>query len=85
MKVAFQTLGCRVNFYDSEAMIEMFKNDGYELVDFNEFADVNDVTIIRNNSKNIRVRLKNLMNGKDVEQNLSLVPGDYVVVSEGIF
>lgn len=40
MKVAFQTLGCRVNLYDSEAMIEMFKNDGYELVDFNEFADV---------------------------------------------
>jgi len=40
MKVAFQTLGCRVNFYDSEAMIEMFKNDGYELVDFHEFADV---------------------------------------------
>ncbi|HSR03257.1 MAG TPA: tRNA (N(6)-L-threonylcarbamoyladenosine(37)-C(2))-methylthiotransferase MtaB [Proteiniclasticum sp.] len=40
MKVAFQTLGCRVNLYDSEAMIEMFKNDGYELVDFNEPADV---------------------------------------------
>lgn len=40
MRVAFQTLGCRVNVYDSEAMIEMFKNDGYELVDFNESADV---------------------------------------------
>lgn len=40
MKVAFQTLGCRVNVYDSEAMIEMFKKDGYELVDFNESADV---------------------------------------------
>ncbi len=40
MKVAFQTLGCRVNVYDSEAMIEMFINDGYELVDFSEKADV---------------------------------------------
>ncbi|MFH5836065.1 tRNA (N(6)-L-threonylcarbamoyladenosine(37)-C(2))-methylthiotransferase MtaB [Proteiniclasticum sp. C24MP] len=40
MKVAFQTLGCRVNVYDSEAMIEMFKKDGYELVDFTESADV---------------------------------------------
>lgn len=40
MKVAFQTLGCRVNVYDSEAMIEMFKKDGYELVDFSERADV---------------------------------------------
>jgi len=40
MKVAFQTLGCRVNVYDTEAMIEMFKKDGYELVDFEEYADV---------------------------------------------
>ena len=40
LKVAFQTLGCRVNVYDSEAMIEMFINDGYELVDFNDRADV---------------------------------------------
>ncbi|HBT19192.1 MAG TPA: tRNA (N(6)-L-threonylcarbamoyladenosine(37)-C(2))-methylthiotransferase MtaB [Clostridiaceae bacterium] len=40
MKVAFQTLGCRVNVYDSEAMIEMFQKDGYELVDFQEVADV---------------------------------------------
>jgi len=70
----------------------VFYREGIKVLDvileaggFNEFADVNDVTIIRNNSNNIRVRLKNLMNGKDVEQNLSLVPGDYVVVSEGIF
>lgn len=40
MKVAFQTLGCRVNVYDTEAMIEMFKKDGYELVDFEDYADV---------------------------------------------
>lgn len=40
MKVAFQTLGCRVNVYDTEAMIEMFKKDGYELVDFDDYADV---------------------------------------------
>jgi len=40
MKVAFQTLGCRVNVFDSEAMSEMFLRDGYELVDFDERADV---------------------------------------------
>ena len=40
MKVAFQTLGCRVNVYDSEAMSEMFMKDGYELVDYAEEADV---------------------------------------------
>ncbi|MFX0549216.1 tRNA (N(6)-L-threonylcarbamoyladenosine(37)-C(2))-methylthiotransferase MtaB [Hathewaya histolytica] len=40
MKVAFSTLGCRVNVYESEAMAEKFIKEGYELVSFEEFADV---------------------------------------------
>lgn len=40
MKVAFATLGCRVNTYESEAMTEKFVREGYEVVDFNEMADV---------------------------------------------
>ncbi|WP_297634649.1 tRNA (N(6)-L-threonylcarbamoyladenosine(37)-C(2))-methylthiotransferase MtaB [uncultured Clostridium sp.] len=40
MKVAFATLGCRVNVYESEAMTEKFIREGYEVVDFNEKADV---------------------------------------------
>lgn len=40
MKVALYTLGCRVNSYESEAMAEQFIKEGYEVVDFNEFADV---------------------------------------------
>jgi threonylcarbamoyladenosine tRNA methylthiotransferase MtaB len=40
MKAAFATLGCRTNQYETEAMIEKFKRDGYEIVDFDEFADV---------------------------------------------
>lgn len=40
MKVAFSTLGCRVNQYESEAMAEKFIREGYEIVSFNEFADV---------------------------------------------
>ena len=38
--VAFCTLGCKVNQYETEAMLEMFKNSGYTEVDFDEFADV---------------------------------------------
>ena len=33
-KVAFYTLGCKVNQYDSDAMAELFLNRGYEIVDF---------------------------------------------------
>ena len=40
MKVAFATLGCRVNVYESEAMTEKFIREGYEVVDFSEKADV---------------------------------------------
>lgn len=40
MKVAFSTLGCRVNVYESEAMAEKFIKEGYEVVDFSEKADV---------------------------------------------
>ncbi|AEB76503.1 tRNA (N(6)-L-threonylcarbamoyladenosine(37)-C(2))-methylthiotransferase MtaB [Clostridium botulinum] len=40
MKVAFATLGCRVNVYESEAMAEKFIKGGYEVVQFDEVADV---------------------------------------------
>lgn len=39
-KVAFYTLGCKVNQYDTEAVLENFKEKGYEVVDFNDYADV---------------------------------------------
>ena len=40
MKVAFYTLGCKVNSYETEVNTEIFKNNGYEIVPFNEDADV---------------------------------------------
>lgn len=40
MKVAFATLGCRVNQYESEAMAEKFIKSGYEVVSFSDIADV---------------------------------------------
>lgn len=39
-KVAFLTLGCKVNTYESEAMLKLFCDAGYESVDFKEQADV---------------------------------------------
>ncbi len=40
MKAAFYTLGCKVNTYETEANIELFKNNGYEIVPFTDDADV---------------------------------------------
>ena len=39
-KVAFHTLGCKVNQYETEAMTGAFISAGYELVNFDETADV---------------------------------------------
>ena len=38
--VAFCTLGCKVNQYETEAMRELFINSGYTEADFDDFADV---------------------------------------------
>ncbi len=38
--VAFHTLGCKVNQYDSQAMLEKFEQAGYEVRDFSQTADV---------------------------------------------
>ncbi len=39
-KVAFKTLGCRLNQYETDALVTDFQNGGYEVVPFNNFADV---------------------------------------------
>lgn len=39
-KVAFYTLGCKVNQYETEAMTELFEKNGYISVNSEEYADV---------------------------------------------
>lgn len=53
-KVAFYTLGCKVNQYETDAMKVLFKDKGYELVDFHDDADfyvVNSCTVTENSCK----------------------------------
>lgn len=52
---------------------------------FDEYAKENDVSIIRKNVKKIRVKINDLLKGKDLNQNIKLFPGDYVVISESFF
>ncbi len=39
-KVAFHTLGCKVNQYETQAMMELFEGAGYQVVPDTEWADV---------------------------------------------
>ena len=56
--VAFYTLGCKVNFYDTEAIWQLFKQEGYDQVDFDEqTADVyliNTCTVTNTGDKKSR-------------------------------
>ena len=39
-KVAFYTLGCKVNQYETNGMIQKFEEADYEIVDFSEKSDI---------------------------------------------
>ena len=40
MTVAVYTLGCKVNIYESEYVINLLKNHDYQIVDFDDVADI---------------------------------------------
>lgn len=40
LRVAFHTLGCKVNHHDSDVMKGLFHESGYKIVDFSDEADV---------------------------------------------
>lgn len=40
MRIAFHTLGCKVNQTDTESLMAMFRERGHEIIPFDEIADV---------------------------------------------
>jgi len=64
MKIAFYTLGCKVNTYETESVWEQFKEEGYERVDSKEFADVyviNTCTVTNNGDVKSRKAIRQLI------------------------
>ncbi len=60
MRVAFYTLGCKVNHYETQAMEELFKSAGYEVVPFEDKAEiyvVNTCTVTQISDKKSRQML----------------------------
>lgn len=55
--VAFHTLGCKVNHYETEAIWQLFKQEGYDRVDFESISDVyiiNTCTVTNTGDKKSR-------------------------------
>ncbi|OON95744.1 MAG: tRNA (N(6)-L-threonylcarbamoyladenosine(37)-C(2))-methylthiotransferase MtaB [Epulopiscium sp. Nele67-Bin005] len=78
-RIATFTLGCKVNQYDTEAVVEQFTNVGYEVVNFNENADVyivNTCTVTHLSDRKCRQMLRKT---KRMNENSILVAmGCYV-------
>ena len=81
-KVALYTLGCRVNVYETEAITESFTKRGYDIVDFEDYADVyviNTCTVTNVGDKKSR---KMLRKAKKTNPNAVVVAaGCYAQVS----
>lgn len=63
MKVAFYTLGCKVNLYESEVVMKLFKDSGYEIVDFNDKSDIyiiNTCTVTDNSDSKSRKMIRHV-------------------------
>jgi len=83
-KVAFHTLGCKVNQYETEAMTELFEKGGYEIVPFDSVCDVyviNTCTVTGTGDKKSRqmIRRAKTLNPDAV----IVVAGCYSQVSPG--
>lgn len=83
-RVAFETLGCKVNQYETEAMMELFEKAGYKVVNFGDIADVyviNTCTVTSFGDKKSRqmIRKARKMNGNAI----IAVAGCYSQVSPG--
>ena len=83
MKVAFLTLGCKVNQYETNGMIQNFKNKGYEIVDFEEIADIyviNTCTVTNMSDRKSRQVLRQAK--KKNKDSIVIACGCYVQVAK---
>ncbi len=63
-KVAFYTLGCKLNFSETSTIARNFENEGFNRVDFNEKADIyviNTCSVTDNADKRFKSIVKNAL------------------------
>jgi threonylcarbamoyladenosine tRNA methylthiotransferase MtaB len=67
-KVAFYTLGCKLNFSETSTIARNFQDEGFERVDFEEFADIyviNTCSVTENADKQFKQVVKKAMKLND--------------------
>ncbi|HMI07997.1 MAG TPA: hypothetical protein VK528_10655, partial [Flavobacterium sp.] len=67
-KVAFYTLGCKLNFSETSTIARNFQDEGFERVDFEEVADIyviNTCSVTENADKQFKQYVKKAMKLND--------------------
>ncbi|WP_206922003.1 tRNA (N(6)-L-threonylcarbamoyladenosine(37)-C(2))-methylthiotransferase MtaB [Alicyclobacillus suci] len=80
--VAFHTLGCKVNFYDTEGIWQVFKHNGYTQVPFEEPADVyvvNTCTVTHSGDKKSRQMIRRAI--RTNPESVVVVTGCYAQIA----
>ncbi len=83
MKVAFLTLGCKVNQYETNGMIQQFQERGYEITEFEDVADIyiiNTCTVTNMSDRKSRQFLRQAK--KNNQDSIVVAVGCYVQVSK---
>ncbi|WP_417886799.1 tRNA (N(6)-L-threonylcarbamoyladenosine(37)-C(2))-methylthiotransferase MtaB [Zunongwangia sp.] len=60
-KVAFYTLGCKLNFSETSTIARSFENEGFDKVEFNDYADIyviNTCSVTENADKRFKTIVK---------------------------
>ncbi len=77
-KVAFHTLGCKLNFAETSTIARDFKEKGYERVSFNSYADIyviNTCSVTDNADKRFKKTVKSCL--KQNEKAFVIAVGCY--------
>lgn len=82
-KVAFHTLGCKTNLYETNGMIQKFLEAKYEIVDFDQFADIYVINTCTVTNVSDRKSRQMLRRAKELNQKALVVAvGCYAQVAK---
>ncbi len=82
MKIAIKTLGCKVNTYESESILEMFEKAGYTRVSPDQYADVyviNTCTVTNSGDRKSRQAIRKMI--RQNPEAVTVVIGCYAQIA----
>jgi threonylcarbamoyladenosine tRNA methylthiotransferase MtaB len=85
-KVAFKTLGCRLNQFETDSLVTDFSNAGYEIVDYTSDADVyivNTCTVTNQGDRKSKYAINQA--GRNIKNPIIVVTGCMVSNQPKVF